>query len=130
MGIVSEGINIGATFFALPISEKSYLLGRFLGSFLTLAFVFLSIGFVAEQNTQTVALSGFFLYNRLLWLGLKVQQIFSFDLDFRKMFSFATLEFQQAIKKSIFLGNGCLCIHAFGKFMLAKRFYYKYNLIG
>jgi ABC-2 type transport system permease protein len=240
-------------FFALPISEKSYLLGRFLGSFLTLAFVFLSINFgillgsllapilglvpaekfgdfnfmhylmpyitialpnlffsgtiffvvvaltryvlaaylgsvvmimlyiftstltkdldnknvgilldifgiagltdisrywtVAEQNTQTVALSGFFLYNRLLWVGIslvflgglllrfsfqnflatatiskkkvgeieekagfkslaalpKVQQVFSFGLDFRKMFSFATLEFQQAIKNPFFL---------------------------
>jgi ABC-2 type transport system permease protein len=240
-------------FFALPISEKPYLLGRFFGSFLTLAFVMLGIGTgvivgaflaklfgtvpverfadfnfmhyllpyltlvlpniflsgtiffvvvaltrnvfsayvgnvifllgyiltgtlltnldnkdmtamldvfgiraysfvtrywtVPEQNSQTVALTGLFLYNRLLWVGVslvfligllfrfnfqnflatatvskkkkgeieeksgfkslaelpKVQQFFSQSLDFRKMFSFAMLEFQQAIRNPYFL---------------------------
>ncbi len=240
-------------FFALPISEKSYLMGRFWGSFVVLAFTFLSVGTgiivgawlaqlfnlvpaerfgdfnfmhylmpyltlvlpnlflsgtiffalvaltrnifaayvgnvvmlmtylltaqllsnldnremavmldifgirafndvvrywtVPEQNTQFVGLSGLFLYNRLLWIGVslvflvalvvrfdfqkflatttastkkktaneeksgfislatlpKVQQHFSLGLDIRRMFSFAVLEFQQAIKNPYFL---------------------------
>ncbi len=241
-------------FFALPISENAYLLGRFLGSFVVLAFVFVSVGFgilvgswlaplfglveaerfgsfnvahylmpyftlvvpnlflsgtiffavvaltrnvfsayvgnvvmlmayiltaqllsnldnrtmavmldvfgirafndvvrywtVPEQNTQIVPLAGLFLYNRLLWVGIslvflvallwrfnfqnflatattstkkkqekteqssgfqslaslpKVQQSFSFALDLRKLFNFAVLEFQQAIRNPYFL---------------------------
>ncbi|MFY7786520.1 MAG: peptidase M1 [Thermoflexibacteraceae bacterium] len=102
---------------------------------------------VPEQNSNFVGLSGLFLYNRFLWVGVslvflialvfrfdfqrflatttssakkkttneeksgfvslsslpKVQQHFSFGLDIRRMFSFAVLEFQQAIKNPYFL---------------------------
>lgn len=238
-------------FFSLPISEKSYLLGRFFGSFLTLAFVFLSVGLavmlgsvlapifglvpaerfgefnfmhyfvpyctlvlpnlflsgtiffslvaltrnvfsayvgnvvllmvyilsgqlmnnldnrelaslldafglgvftnetrywtVPEQNSLTLGLTGMFLYNRIIWVGFsllllgftlwkfdfqkflagkmqkakkesgkempniplnvlpKVSPSFSFAKDIRSMFSFATLEFRQAIGNVYFL---------------------------